>query len=211
MNISAPKLCFAILALLGPFLAYSGFGSSLDPPERALDGVWAGMDTNFVFGSEPISIKLNTNGYGAFIACTHNVGIPGTFTYTLIKEQIVFVTNDSPPLTGMLNYDPSSDVLIYQESSNVATSVGLTYGPVLMLRDTNKLGNAMLGSIIGATNYSDVMNRLGHFIGALTNKVTYFDEKSTELKTNSPTVVTNGEQLIRTGTNVTSSALGFGH
>ena len=198
----------ASLGLLGAILMFPSFGSDRDASTRWLQGLWTGEDTNGFFPGDMMSIKLTTNGYGVVLTLDHNVVIPGTFTYTLSRDRITFLTNDSPWLTGTLRYDTSANVLVYQESAKVAVALRRTQGPVLLLRDTNEVRNAMLGSMVGATNYHDVMTRLGRFIGTLTNDVGAIQEKSAAQKKAQQNGAANRSQPIRSETNRTSSAAG---
>jgi len=193
MKYSAQMFVVAALSLLGAALAYSGFASDSDALTRGLDGLWSGKDTNVVLGEEWMSVKLTTNGCGAVIGGDDKVGFPGTFTYTIVRDRIVYVTNDSPALSGTLRYDSSADALVYQLRADAATAFRPTCGPVILFRDTNQLHNTMVGSIVGATNYTDAMNRLARFTGTLTNEV----EQSPAQKKTQPDGATNGSQPVR--------------
>jgi hypothetical protein len=201
MKYSGPRFT---VVLLGAALSLS---SSHDAATQGIGGLWTGEDTNAEFSSQ-LSIRLTTNGYGAFYGAGPSMGIPGTFTYTLLQSRISYLTNDTPSLTGILRYDTSADVLIYQESAKVAEALRESRGPVLLLRDTNELHNAMLGSMIGATNYHDLMTRLGGFIDTLTNNVQAASERSDMLKRAQQGGAANGSRAIRSETNRTSSAAG---
>ena len=203
MKHSAPRFAVAALSLLGAALAYSGFASDSDASAHGIDGLWSGTNTNWAFGDEAMSVKLTTNGCGVVVGTDHNIAIPGTFTYTIVQDQIVFITNDSPALRGTLRYDSSSDALVYQERAEVAAALRQTCGPVILLRDTDQSHNAMLGSMVGATNYTDVMSRLGRFMGTLTNGV----EKSPVQKKAQQDGAANGSHPIHSETNQTSSGL----
>jgi hypothetical protein len=186
-----------------------GLISIHDVKAQGIDGVWSGRDTNGFYGDETLSIKLTTNGDGVFLGDDH-VAIPGTFTYTIVEERIVYVSNDTASLTGTLRYDASSGALIYQESAKVAKQVRESRGPVVLLRDTNELGNAMLSSMVGATNSIDVMKRLGGFLATLTNGVKSTSERTAVLKGRLTGTEANGSQPAQLETNSTPLPNGSG-
>lgn len=167
-------LVLASLFLFGPTL---GSASDSDPAQQGIDGVWSGESTNGILGFM-LSIKLTTNGYGAAYGGGGAMGFPGTFTYSLSHGQIRYVTNDTPFLTGTLRYDATNDIIAYQESAETAKALSDSGAPLLLRRDTNEMRGAMLGSMVGATNYSDLMTRLGQFFESATNHPEWFQSNS---------------------------------
>ncbi len=183
----------SLLGLLGASLPLSGFGA--EPSKQWLQGLWTGEDTNRARSSVLISIKLNTNGQGAVRIAGNKLGFLGTFTYTLSEDQVMCFTNGSPHLTGTLHYDAATDSMRYYENADVAAALKIKQGPVLLTRDTNRLHNAMLGAVIGATNFVDVMTRSIRFSN--TNNV----ETLERLKKAQPNGAANGSQPISSATN----------
>jgi hypothetical protein len=190
-------------------VVFAACGSEPGASPRLIEGLWTGNNTNGFPPDALLSIKLNTNGQGAVMS-VGLVGIPGTFTYSLSQGRIICFTNDSPQLTGSLRYDARADMLIYQESPRVAASLREHHGPVHLLRDTNEVRDVVLGSVIGATNYTEVMSRLGAVFGTLTNRLgVVLDRPAAPMHNRAqPDGAANGSQPIRSETNSTSSAAG---
>ena len=197
-------LVLAPLFLFGPTV---GSASNSDPAQQGIDGVWSGESTNGVFGTM-LSIKLTTNGYGAVYGGGGYMGAPGTFTYSLSDGQIRYVTNDTPFLTGTLRYDATNDIIVYQQSAETAKALSESGEPLLLHRDTNEIRGAMLGSTIGATNYNDLMTRLGYFLESVTNHPEWFQTNSAAQKSAQQSGAARGSQPFNAETNSTSSAAG---
>jgi hypothetical protein len=174
-----------LLAPLFLFGATLGSASNSDPAQQGIDGVWSGESTNGMFGTL-LSIQLTTNGYGAVYGGGGYMGAPGTFTYSLFHGQIRFVTNDTPFLTGTFRYDATNDIIAYRRSAKAAKALRESSEPLLLRRDTNEMHRAMLGSMIGATNYNDLMTRLGHFLDSVTNHPEWFQTNSAAHKSAQP-------------------------
>jgi len=166
------------VVLLGAAL---GISSNAGPAEQGIDGVWSGKSTNGLRAMQ-LSIKLTTNGYGAIYGGGGYMGFPGTFTYTLSRGQIRYVTNDTPFLTGTLRYDATNDTILYLKSADSAKALRETREPFSLHRDTNEMRGAMLDAMIGATNYSELMTRLGQFLDSVTNHPELFQTNSAAQK-----------------------------
>src|ERR1035437_4243138 len=169
MKASIPGFMFVLLGVLFASLALAAPGPERGGPPNGIEGLWTGKDTNGFPPDAALSVKLNTNGEGA-VMVVGLVGIPGAFTYSLSKDQIICFTNGTPPLTGTLRYDALADMLVYQQKPTVASALRQHHGPVLLLRDTNEVRNAVLGCILGATNHAEVMSRMGAVLDTLTNR-----------------------------------------
>lgn len=135
-----------------------------------------------------MAIKLTTNGYGAVIygGGPSDFGLPGTFTYTLAGAQIRYVTNDTPFLVGRLRYDAVADIISYQLDADTAMKLRESSKPMILRRDASALRGAMLGSVIGATNYSDLMARMGRFFDSATNHPEWLQTNSAAHKSAQP-------------------------
>ena len=194
------------LALLGVML---GNGSNSDHAEQGIDGVWTGTN-GFGPPTEFMTLKLTTNGYGAVEAGggLTDLGLPGTFTYTLAHGQIRYVTNGTPFLTGTLRYDPAADIIIHQNDAELAKEFGESTEPLVLYRDTNALRNAMLSSMIGASNYVDLITNLLRFFDTLTNTGEGLHKNLERQKAAQPGGTSSESQPIRGQTNSASSTSG---
>ena len=99
---------------------------------------------------------------------------------------------------------------MYLESAETAKALRQSGEPFSLHRDTDEMRRAMLGAMIGATNYNDLMTRLGHFLNALTNHPEWFQTNSAAQKSAEPGGATNRSQPANPDTNRTSSAAGSG-
>jgi hypothetical protein len=163
-----------IFALIGMLHASSAFASDKPQLMGGIEGLWSGADTNDPSGSAFLCIKLATNGQGAFVS-GGLVAIPATFTYTLSQGRIDYVTNSTVSLSGIVRYDATADLLMYQAKLRRASRASQPQGPVIMSRDTDELKDTILGLVLGATNEEEVMRRLRPVLEALRHGTNYDD------------------------------------
>jgi hypothetical protein len=205
MNSALLAVVLAALVLLG---TTPSIASDSDSAEQGIDGVWTGESTNDMFRSM-LSIKLTTNGYGAAYGGGEVMGAGGTFTYSLSHGQIHYLTNDTPFMTGTFSYDATNDIIVYKERAEVAKALRESGKPLLLQRDTNEIRGAMLHSMIGATNYTDLMTRLGHLRDSVTNHTERLHTNTAAQKSTQQDGPANESQPFGSATNRNPSASGF--